>query len=117
MAKKLQLENNPLFNMGSMEEKTTEEPTRRGRPRDPEVIREEGVKKGLRPGQTRVTFIMQEDALKFVKDYAHTERITIREALDEIIRWFAYDLQKDGYELLDHEQPVRKTPAERTAKK
>ena len=115
MAKKMQLENNPLFNMGSTEEKEVQ--NRKGRPRNPEIIREDGVEKGLRPGQTRATFIMQKTTLKMIKDYAHTERITIREALDEIISSYIKGLEKNGYELLDHEQPARKTPAERTAKK
>lgn len=51
---------------------------------------------------TRTTFILDPELVNKLKDYAYTNRVTIRDALEKILREFL----KDQHDLLPH--PGRK---------
>jgi hypothetical protein len=53
-----------------------------------EAIPQRPAKKGLSEGWTRATFIIKEDQLKEIKDYAYWERLQIKDVLEEIIDSF-----------------------------
>lgn len=57
---------------------------------------------GLPADWTRATFIIQIDQLEMLKDYAYTERITLKEALDQALDRFFEDV--DMEKLLPHKQ-------------
>ena len=48
-------------------------------------------KDGLEKGWTRATFIVREDLLDQFKDYAWTERMTHKEAMEKILTEFLAD--------------------------
>ena len=84
------LENNPLFN--TQEEKKPEltpahqeEKRRRGRPQKEELVRGNSVQEGLTEEYTRATFIMRVDLVEKLKNYAYTERLSMKEAVNKII--------------------------------
>ena len=97
MAKRLQ--NNPLFNIGEPQQVQEAafdvekeraalgiEPTDKGRgkPRNDNLIRG-GVQDGLPAEWTRASFIMRVETLERLKDMAYTDRIKIKDALDQIL--------------------------------
>lgn len=55
-------------------------------------------KDGLTKEWTRATFIVRRDLLDKLKDYAYTERVTMKEALENALHNFSKD--KEG--LLPH---------------
>ena len=83
------------------------QPRRRktGPARKADVVRNEdggnSAQEGLNPANTRFSCICKVDNVKKVKDYAYTNRITIKQAMDEIIESF-FD-KYDG-DLLDHSE-------------
>lgn len=95
---------NPLEAMGFDAEKEREtlgiEPTghKRGRPPKAELVRTNGVQAGLPEDWTRATFIVKVSQLEKLKDYAYTERLTLKEALEAALDQFLAD--KD--DLLPH---------------
>ena len=97
------LGNNPLFDVEKERKELGVEPVEKktGRPRKDDLIREKGVQQGLTPGWTRSTFILREDLLNTLKNYAYTERITLKEALEEALEDFLAD--KKG--LIDRNAP------------
>ncbi len=60
-------------------------PAKRGRPRSNFREVTKASQEGLPEHWTRATFIVQEDLLDTLKDYAYTERITIRDAIQEAL--------------------------------
>ncbi len=60
-------------------------PAKRGRPRSNFREVTKASQEGLPEHWTRATFIVQEDLLDTLKDYAYTERITIRDAVQEAL--------------------------------
>ncbi len=46
---------------------------------------------GLQEGWTRATFIVRKDLLDKLKNYAYTERITYKEALEMVLTEFLAD--------------------------
>lgn len=100
------LGSNPLFDAEKERKELGVEPIEKktGRPRKDDLIREKGVKQGLTPGWTRSTFILREDLLDKLKNYAYTERITLKEALEEALEDFLAD--KKG--LIDRNAPRNK---------
>ena len=88
------LEGNALFNT---EAETPEEtPVKKmGRPRKDNIQREAGAGAGLQEGTTRYTVIIQNDTMKFLRDYAFTKRITIKDALQIMIERFANEYNAD----------------------
>lgn len=95
---------NPLEAMGFDAEKEREalgiEPTggKRGRPPKTDLVRTNGVQAGLPEDWTRATFIVRVAQLEKLKDYAYTERLTLKESLDAALDAFL----KDKTNLLPH---------------
>ena len=103
---------NPILSpaaVGSLASTEEREPTGRRRKTGParkaDVVRNEdggnSAQEGLNPANTRFSCICKVDNVKRVKDYAYTNRITIKQAMDEIIESF-FD-KYDG-DLLDHSE-------------
>ena len=112
MAKSTLNFNNPVFTpeaVGTLSEQAEREPTEKKRKKGParkaDVVRNEdggnSAQEGLNPANTRFSCICKVDNVKRVKDYAYTNRITIKQAMDEIIESF-FD-KYDG-DLLDHSE-------------
>ena len=95
---------NPIEAMGFDAEKEREalgiEPTggKRGRPPKTDLVRTNGVQAGLPEDWTRATFIVKVEQLEKLKDYAYTERLTLKEALEAALDAFL----KDKTDLLPH---------------
>lgn len=99
MAKRLG--DNPLFqqqgSFGAEKEREAlgitvpEEEKRRGRPKNEELIRDNPAQEGLTADWTRATFIVRKGHLEKLKDYAYTERLTLKEALDKALGAFLDD--------------------------
>jgi len=53
-----------------------------------EVPKKKTSQEGLRDGYTRATFIVREDLLKKLKDYAYTERETLKDVINYMIEQF-----------------------------
>ena len=62
--------------------------TKVGRPRTVYREYEKSSQEGLREGYTRATFIVREDLLKKLKDYAYTERETLKDVVNKMIAQF-----------------------------
>ena len=96
--------------------KVNEETGKRGpgRPRKEGLVRNlEGgnsTQEGLSPEFTRFSAICKVKNIKDLKDYAFTKRITIREAVDDILEEFfaAYRSNPKNEKLLDHTRKGRK---------
>lgn len=64
-------------------------PRRKGRPVSPDLIKEgKSTQIGLTEDWTRATFIMRVETLEKLKDYAYTERLKMKDALDFILSEF-----------------------------
>jgi len=80
MAKKFNLEESSLFDAPeSLKNKT-------GRPRNDRIIRDNSVQDGLPPELARATFIAEVELLEKLKDYAYTERLTLKEVFNNMLR-------------------------------
>ena len=75
------LENNPLFS----EQPEQTEKRRRGRPQKDDLVRGNSVQEGLTEEYTRATFILRVDLVDKMKDYAYTERLTMKEAANKLL--------------------------------
>lgn len=73
---------------------------KRGRPKKEDLVRDNAAQDGLPADWTRATFIVKTDKLEILKDYAYTERITLKEALDQALDRFFEDV--DTEKLLPH---------------
>lgn len=106
---KLDIEN-VLFD--AMQEEPTEK-RGKGRPRKEGLIRTEdggpSIQAGLPPELRRFTVICKVKTWKFLKDYAFTKRITLRDALDDIVEDFAarYEKNPKNEPILDREEAAR----------
>lgn len=78
------IKNNPLF--GEEEEKP-----KVGRPQTLKREYTKSSQEGLPEQWTRATFIVREDLLKKLKDYAYTERKTIKDVINEIVEDYLKD--------------------------
>ena len=56
-----------------------------------ELIRDNPAQEGLTADWTRATFIVRKGHLEKLKDYAYTERLTLKEALDKALGAFLDD--------------------------
>ena len=74
------------------------ERTKVGRPRTIYREYEKSSQEGLREGYTRATFIVREDLLKKLKDYAYTEREKIKDVVNKMLAEFL-----DGKEIIERE--------------
>ena len=70
--------------------------TKVGRPHTIYREYEKSSQEGLRDGFTRATFIVREDLLKKLKDYAYTERETLKDVVNKMIAQFL-----DGKEIIE----------------
>lgn len=59
-----------------------------GRPRNERLVRDNSLQEGLPPEYTRATFIIEKELLDTLKDYAYTERMSIKRVMNEVIRDF-----------------------------
>lgn len=84
---KFNLEDSGLF--APVEEKKTEKLSEK-------TIRTNTVQEGLPANLTRATFIVDVDILETLKDYAYTERIPIKEVVDQALREYVSKLDKQS---------------------
>ena len=77
-----------------------------GRPKNDNLVRGNSVQEGLTEDYTRATFILKVETLNKLKDYAYTERLSIKDAINEILERALEaeekKLDKKGEKLLDH---------------
>lgn len=71
---------------------------KKGRPRKDDLVRTNAAQEGLPEDWQRATFIVRVTHLEKLKDYAYTERLSLKDALDEALDQFLED--KD--DLLPH---------------
>lgn len=104
---KYSLENNPIF--AGLEDQETdseaEEKRKRGRPKKDNLVRDNSVQEGLTEDYTRATFIVRVSLLEKLKNYAYTDRLSMKDAIDKLLTE-ALDreekrLNKQGSKLLD----------------
>ena len=69
---------------------------KQGRPRTIYREYEKSSQEGLQDNFTRATFIVREDLLKKLKDYAYTERETLKDTVNEMIAQYL-----DGKEVIE----------------
>jgi hypothetical protein len=69
-----------------------------GRPRTIYREYEKSSQENLPENWTRATFIVREDRLRKLKDYAYTDRRTLKDVVNEMI-----DLYLDGKEIIERE--------------
>lgn len=74
------------------------ERTKVGRPRTIYREYEKSSQEGLQDNYTRATFIVREDLLKKLKDYAYTERKTLKDTVNEMIAQYL-----DGKEIIERD--------------
>lgn len=93
------LGNNPLFDTNTkVDPEKKEGKAEKGRPRNPELVRGRSVQEGLTEDYTRATFIVRRDLLDKMKDYAYTERLSLKEVVNTALN----DFLKDKSDLLQH---------------
>lgn len=66
-------------------------PAKRGRPKTNFREVTKSSQEGLPENWTRATFIVRESHLETLKDYAYTQRMTIRDALDQALEQYLED--------------------------
>ena len=104
------LENNPLFSQGLQDQDTTpaQISKKRGRPQKDNLVRGNSVQEGLPEEYTRATFIMRVDLVEKLKNYAYTERLSMKEAVNKLINEALEReekrLNKQGKEILDRKR-------------
>ena len=76
--------------------------TNQGRPKNKKIVRDNSVQAGLTADWTRATFIVRVSHLQKLKDFAYTERISIKEALDVALERFL----QDRHDLLPHNKEL-----------
>ena len=86
------MKENALFNESKPFDVTKE------RPRKQEIVRDNSVQAGLPSDWTRATFIVRVDQLDKLKDYAYTERLSLKEAMEKALDQFL----EDKTDLLPH---------------
>lgn len=79
---KFNLENSGLFNQAE----SPEEPKKIGRPRNDRIVRDNPVQEGLTPEYTRATFIVEVELLEKLKDHAYTERLSLKDLINKILK-------------------------------
>lgn len=112
------IENNPLF---QQEEKPAKKKTakpaeevkeahvqkekkQRGRPRNDDLVRGNSTQEGLTADYTRATYLMRVELVEKVKDYAYTERLDLKTAINKLVEMALTQeekrLKKAGAEIL-----------------
>ena len=62
-----------------------DEKKKTGRPRNKELVRGNSVQEGLTADYTRATFILKVATLEKLKDYAYTERLNMKDAVNDLL--------------------------------
>lgn len=111
-ASKYKLENSPLFNQEQEEgekgdlfskEQQAEilkQDQKKGRPKNENLVRS-GSQAGLPKESTRATFIIDIDVLEDVKNYAYTERLKLKDVINDFLKKGIEAYKEAGGELLD----------------
>lgn len=100
------LGNNPLlstetaFDVDAEREHLGVDAAKIGRKRKEDLIREKGSQQGLTEEWTRATFIIKVETLEILKDYAYTERLKMKEVIQEALDQFIEGIDTDS--LLKH---------------
>ena len=84
---KFNLENSGLF--APVEEKKTEKLSEK-------TIRTNTAQEGLPANLTRATFIVDVETLEVLKNYAYTERIPIKDVVNQALREFVSNIDKQS---------------------
>lgn len=84
---KFNLENSGLF--APVEEKKTEKLSEK-------TIKTNTVQEGLPANLTRATFIVDVETLDVLKNYAYTERVPIKDVVDQALREFVSKIDKQS---------------------
>ena len=84
---KFNLENSGLF--APVEEKKTERLSEK-------TIRTNTAQEGLPANLTRATFIVDVETLEVLKNYAYTERIPIKDVVNQALREFVSNIDKQS---------------------
>ncbi|MCR5304863.1 MAG: hypothetical protein K6E33_09920 [Lachnospiraceae bacterium] len=97
---------NPLFDRGQEEQGKPKAPKKKkGRPQKPDIVRGNSVQEGLTQDYTRATFILRVDLVERLKNYAYTERLSMKEAINKLVgealKREETRLKKQGKEILD----------------
>ena len=80
---------------------------RRGRPQKDTVVHGVSTQEGLTADYTRATFIVRLDLLEKLKNYAYTERLTMKEAINRILENF---LDKEEKRLAKRGEAILQRP-------
>lgn len=64
---------------------------KKGRPRKDDLVRTTAAQEGLPEDWQRATFIVRVKHLEKLKDYAYTERVSLKDALDDALDQFLED--------------------------
>jgi len=81
MAKaKYDLNESLLFSRNNVPEKKV------GRPLNEKIVRDNSAQEGLTADFTRATLIVEVDLLETLKDYAYTERLSLKDVVNNIFR-------------------------------
>lgn len=56
-----------------------------GRPRNERIVRDNPRQEGLTADYTRATFIVKVDYVETLKDYAYTERLSLKDVINDIL--------------------------------
>ena len=91
---KFNLENSGLF--AQMDDQPTSVKKSAGRPLSDKIVRTNTVQEGLPANLTRATFIVDVDTLETLKDYAYTERLSIKDVVDQALREFVSKIDKQS---------------------
>ena len=70
-----------------------------GRPKSDNIVRDNSVQEGLPAELTRATLIVEVDIIEKLKDYAYTERISLKDVVNKALKDFA-DREIDDKKLL-----------------
>lgn len=81
----------PLAWINDEKENVTAKQETRGRKRTIYREYEKSSQEGLQDNFTRATFIVREDLLKKLKDYAYTERMTLKDLINEMLESYLSD--------------------------
>ena len=82
MAKqKFDIEASSLFSQAE-----TPETPKMGRPRNERIVRDNPVQEGLTADYTRATFIVEVELLDKLKDHAYTERLSLKDLINTILK-------------------------------
>lgn len=97
MSKRTILQNNPLFReVSPVAVPPMEEP-----PQEPQKPIMRKIKPAKQEEYRHASFIMKESAYKFVRDYAYTMRLPIKDAISNIVEYFETAYKTFGNSLIE----------------